>query len=89
MSNSIILKDILNNESCELKQTIDNYMKESFDKLQILMKSKVDKVVSDKLDLFYNKELDEHEKILFDQLNEKSTKKYFMLEYSIPGDGGM
>lgn len=67
MSNSIILKDILNNESCELKQTIDNYMQESFDKLQMLMKSKVDKIVSDKLDLFYNKEFDdEREKILFD-----------------------
>jgi len=70
MSNSIILKDILNNESCELKQAIDNYMQESFDKLQILMKSKVDKVVSDKLDLFYNKETKEskeHEEILFDK----------------------
>ena len=41
-------------------------MKESFDKLQILMKSKVDKVVSDKLDLFYYKEIDdEREEILF------------------------
>lgn len=88
MSNSIILKNILNNESCELKQTIDNFMEESFNKLQMLMKSKVDKIISDKLDLFYNKEFDdEREKILFDQLNEKSTKKYFMLEYGIPGDG--
>jgi DNA repair exonuclease SbcCD ATPase subunit len=45
-------------------------MQESFDKLQILMKSKVDKVVSDKLDLFYNKETKEskeHEEILFDK----------------------
>ena len=60
------LKDILNNESCELKKIIDNYMQESFDKLQMLMKSNVDKVVSDKLDLFYNKESKEHEEILFD-----------------------
>ena len=70
MSNSIILKDILNNESCKLKQTIDNYMQESFDKLQMLMKSKVDKIISDKLDLFYNKESKvskEHEEILFDE----------------------
>lgn len=70
MSNSIILKDILNNESCELKKTIDNYMQESFDKLQMLMKSNVDKVVSDKLDLFYNKESKvskKHEEILFDE----------------------
>lgn len=67
MSNSIILKNILNNESCELKQTIDNFMEESFDKLQMLMKSKVDKIISDKLDLFYNKEFDdEREEILFD-----------------------
>jgi len=79
MSNSIILKDILNNESCELKQTIDNYMQESFDKLQMLMKSKVDKVVSDKLDLFYNKESKEHEEILFDEDGEEVINKVYHL----------
>ena len=90
MSNSIILKDILNNESCELKKTIDNYMQESFDKLQILMKSKVDKIVSDKLDLFYYKKSKDHEEILFDELEagiswvrdfydifDDETKEYF------------
>jgi hypothetical protein len=91
MSNSIILKDILNNESCELKKTIDNYMQESFDKLQMLMKSKVDKVVSDKLDLFYNKEFDdERKKILFNEpiKCDKSTEKFFGLQYSNFPQGG-
>ena len=83
MSNSIILKDILNNESYELKKTINNYMQESFDKLQMLMKSKVDKFISDKLDSFYNKEFDnECEKELFDESNNKSTEKFFSFDYS-------
>jgi len=71
MSNSIILKDILNNESCELKQTIDNFMEESFNKLQNLMKSKVNKIISDKLDIFYNKESDVNTNELFDIPNDR------------------
>ena len=65
-SSSIILSNILASESCELKTTIDNYMDTKLKEFQEIMKSKVDSIITDKIDKFYNKSVEEHEKVLFD-----------------------
>ena len=66
-SSSIILSNILASESCELKTTIDSYIDTKLKEFQEIMKSKVDSIITDKIDKFYNKSFEEHEKVLFDK----------------------
>ena len=98
-SSSIILSNILASESCELKTTIDDYMDTKLKEFQEIMKSKVDNIITDKIDKFYNKSFEDHEKILFDtigshiiqesnsyvsgQIGSGSKKSYFPL-YPLP-----
>ena len=64
-SSSIILSNILATESCELKNAIDSFMDTKLKELQEIMKTKVESVITDKIDKFYNKSFEDHEKILF------------------------
>lgn len=66
-SSSIILSNILASESCELKTTIDSYMDTKLKEFQEIMKSKVDIIITEKIDKFYNKSFENHEKVLFDK----------------------
>jgi hypothetical protein len=75
-SSSIILSNILASESCELKTTIDSYMDTKLKEFQEIMKSKVDSIIADKIDKFYNKSFEEHEKVLFDTDGEYAIKEY-------------
>jgi hypothetical protein len=63
-SSSIILSNILATESCELKNTIDRYMDTKLKELQDVMKSKVESVITGRLDKFYNKSFEDHDKVL-------------------------
>ena len=65
-SSSIILSNILATESCELRTAIDSYMDTKLKELQDVMKSKVESVITGRLDKFYNKSFEDHEKVLFD-----------------------
>jgi hypothetical protein len=66
-SSSIILSNILASESCELKTTIDSYIDTKLKEFQEIMKSKVDSIIADKIEKFYNKSFEDHEKVLFDK----------------------
>ena len=66
-SSSIILSNILATESCELKNAIDIYMDTKLKELQEIMKTKVESVITGRLDKFYNKSFEDHEKVLFDK----------------------
>jgi hypothetical protein len=69
LSSSIILSNILQDESCELKGAINTFMEEKLHELELLIKSKVDTIVTDKLDKFYNKSFSDLDNILFDTIN--------------------
>ena len=75
-SSSIILSNILASESCELKITIDSYMDTKLKEFQEIMKSKVDSIIADKIDKFYNKSFEEHEKVLFDRNGQDAINRY-------------
>ena len=75
-SSSIILSNILASESCELKTTIDIYMDTKLKEFQEIMKSKVESIITDKIDKFYNKSFEDHEKVLFDKDGEYAIKEY-------------
>jgi hypothetical protein len=66
-SSSIILSNILATEGCELRTAIDGYMDTKLKEFQEIMKSKVESVITDKIDKFYNKSFEDHENILFDR----------------------
>jgi hypothetical protein len=66
-SSSVILSNILVNESCELREAIDGYMNMKCKELQEILKSKLESIITNKLDKFYNKSFEEHEKVLFDK----------------------
>lgn len=65
-SSSIILSNVLATESCELRTAIDSYMDTKLKEFQDVMKSKVESVITGRLDKFYNKSFEDHEKVLFD-----------------------
>ena len=65
-SSSIILSNVLATESCELRTAIDSYMDTKLKELQEIMKTKVESFITGRLDKFYNKSCEDHEKILFD-----------------------
>ena len=66
-SSSIILSNVLATESCELRTAIDSYMDTKLKELQEIMKTKVESVITGRLDKFYNKSFEDHEKVLFDK----------------------
>ena len=65
-SSSIILSNVLATESCELRTAIESYMDTKLKELQEIMKTKVESVITGRLDKFYNKSFEDHEKVLFD-----------------------
>lgn len=65
-SSGTILSNILSNEANELKQSIDNYMETKLNEFQNIMKMKVGSFITDKLNNFYNKPFEGHDKVLFD-----------------------
>ena len=66
-SSSIILSNVLATESCELRTAIDSYMDTKLKELQEIMKMKVESVITGRLDKFYNKSFEGHDKVLFDK----------------------
>ena len=66
-SSSIILSNVLATESCELRTAIDTYMDTKLKEFQDVMKSKVESVITGRLDKFYNKSFEDHDKVLFDK----------------------
>lgn len=77
-SSSIILSDILASESCELKTTIDSYIDTKLREFQEIMKSKVDSIITDKIDKFYNKSFEDHDKVLFDSNGLDIINQYYI-----------
>ena len=78
-SSSIILSNVLETESCELRTAIDSYMNTKLKELQEIMKTKVESVITGRLDKFYNKSFEGHDKVLFDKnglqlINEYNSK---------------
>jgi hypothetical protein len=67
MSSSIFLSNVLANESCELRQAIDGYIDTKLKEFQVIMKSKLEVIIADKIDKIYNKSFEDHDKILFDK----------------------
>ena len=65
-SSSIILSNVLATESCELRTAIDSYMDTKLKEFQEIMKTKVESVITGRLDKFYNKSFEDHDKVLFD-----------------------
>ena len=75
-SSSIILSNVLATESCELRTAIDSYMDTKLKELQEIMKTKVESVITGRLDKFYNKSFEDHEKVLFDKNGLQLIAKY-------------
>lgn len=65
-SNSGILRHIINDESCELKQMIDSFMYEKLAEFQQQVKTNVDKVVTERISAFYNQPWNELDEMVFD-----------------------
>ncbi len=75
-SSSIILSYILASESCELKTTIDSYIDTKLKEFQEIMKTKIESVITHKIDKFYNKSFEDHEKVLFYKEGAQSIDRY-------------
>lgn len=75
-SSSIILSNILTTERCELGETINKYMETKLKEFQEIMKSKVDRIIADKIDKFYNKSFADHETVLFDKNGEDIINRH-------------
>ena len=67
MTSSIVLKNILDHESCELKQMIDAFMGEKMAEFQQTMKQNVDKIVTERISEFYSPLEPRSEEVLFDK----------------------
>ena len=65
MSNSIILKDILTSESSELTNSINSFMENKINEFTTIMKTNIEKAISEKIDKFYKNANSQHDKILF------------------------
>lgn len=66
-SNSVVLRNILADESCELKRMIDAFMGEKLAEFQTAVKQNVDKVVAEKISDFYTPPNPELDDIVFDE----------------------
>jgi len=82
--NSVILGNILNNENCELKNSIDAYMDNKIKDFQVMMKKSVDDIINTKVNTFCNKPFDKHESILFNEDGSKIIEGYnrYALNYN-------
>jgi hypothetical protein len=65
LSNSIILQNIISEETSEWKEAINSFIQTKTDEFKTIMKSNIEKIISDKISNFYNRDFD-HDKILFD-----------------------
>jgi len=86
-SSSVILKDILESESCELKQTIDKYinteLNSKLEEFKEKIKVKIDGVIDDRIGKFYNRSFEDHENTLFNEnCNDYIGGKCMMTEYN-------
>jgi len=75
MSNSVILKNILEDESSELKQDIISFMESKVNEFSSIMKSNIEKAITEKLDDFYKKKFDDVDSVLFDTDGTDIVKK--------------
>jgi hypothetical protein len=75
MSNSVILKNILEDESSELRQDIISFMESKVNEFSSIMKSNIEKAITEKLDDFYKKKIDDLDSILFDKDGADIVKK--------------
>ena len=66
MSNSFFLKNIIQDETSELREGIISFMESKVNEFSALMKSNIENVITQKLDNFYKKKFDDHDSILFD-----------------------
>ena len=64
-SNSIVLTNIILEETSEWKESINSFIQTKTDEFKTIMKSNIEKILSDKISNFYNRDFD-HDKILFD-----------------------
>jgi hypothetical protein len=64
-SNSIVLANIISEESSEWKDTIQSFIQTKTDEFKTVMKANIEKIISDKISNFYNRDFD-HDNILFD-----------------------
>jgi flagellar biosynthesis regulator FlbT len=71
-SNSVVLRNILADESCELKRMIDAFMGEKLAEFQTAVKQNVEKVVSEKISAFYTPPNPDLDDIVFSQPSESS-----------------
>ena len=65
-SNSVILTEILNSENSEWREAISFFMESKTKEFQAIMKTTVEKTMTDKIGSFYNRSFDNHEAVLFD-----------------------
>jgi hypothetical protein len=75
MSNSVILKNILDDESSELRQDIISFMESKVNEFSFIMKSNIEKAITQKIDDFYKKKFDDVDSILFDKDGTDIVKK--------------
>jgi hypothetical protein len=75
MSNSVILKNILDDESSELRQDIISFMESKVNEFSFIMKSNIEKAITQKLDDFYKKKFDDVDSVLFDKDGTDIVKK--------------
>jgi hypothetical protein len=83
MTSSIVLKNILDHESCELKQMIDAFMGEKMAEFQQTMKQNVDKIITERISEFYSPLEPNLEEVLFDKTSDKLNIKYAIDNYII------
>lgn len=66
MSNSVVLRNIIDDESSELREGIISFMERKVNEFRALMKSNIEKAITEKLDDFYKRKFDDHDSVLFD-----------------------
>ena len=62
-SNSIVLTNIILEETSEWKEAINSFIQTKTDEFKTIMKSNIEKILSDKISNFYNRDFD-HDNIL-------------------------
>ena len=64
-SNSIILTNIISEETSEWKDTISSFIQTKTDEFKTIMKANIENILNDKISNFYNRDFS-HDNILFD-----------------------
>jgi hypothetical protein len=67
MSNSLFLKNIIQDESSELRENVISFMESQLQQFTSIMKSNIQTAITAKLDDFYKKKFDDLDSVLFDK----------------------